>query len=58
MNEISMLEKHIMQAEAKAISADERHAHKATEGLQEDLGLPIGSNHFRCDVNSDVIIKQ
>lgn len=53
-----MLEKHIMQAEAKAISADERHAHKATEGLQEDLGLPIGSNHFRCDVNSDVIIKQ
>ena len=36
-----------MQAEAKALSADERHAHRATEGQQDDLGLPIGSNHFR-----------
>lgn len=42
-----MLEKHIMQAEAKAMSADERHANREAEGQQGDLGLPIGSNHFR-----------
>ena len=47
LSEISMLEKHIMQAEAKAMSADERHTHRVTEGQQQDLGLPQGSNHFR-----------
>lgn len=47
LKEIEMLEKHIMQAEAKAMSADERFDHKATEGHQTDLGLPVGSNHYR-----------
>lgn len=47
LNQIAMLERHIMQAEAKALSADERHGHVATEGLRDELGLPIGSNHFR-----------
>ena len=52
-----MLEKHIMQAEAKAMSADERHAHRATEGLQDDLGLPIGSNHFRSCLDYELLKK-
>ena len=47
LSEISMLEKHIMQAEAKAMSADERNTHRVTEGQQQDLGLPQSSNHFR-----------
>lgn len=47
LSEITMLEKHIMQAEAKAMSADERHTHRVTEGQQDDLGIPQSSNHFR-----------
>ena len=37
-----MLERHIMQAQARAMSADERELNRASSGFQRfpDLGLP------------------
>jgi len=51
LNEISMLEKHIMQAEAKAIGADERYTNRRVEGVETDLGIPNSSNHFRSAIS-------
>ena len=44
MAEAAMLERHIMQAQARAMSADERELNRVSSGLQRfpDLGLPPG----------------
>ena len=49
MAEAAMLERHIMQAQARAMSADERMLNKSasTQKGFPDLGLPPGTvNHF------------
>ena len=42
MGEAAMLERHIMQAQARAMSADERELNRVSSGFQRfpDLGLP------------------
>ncbi len=42
MAETAMLERHIMQAQARAMSADERALNRVSSGVQQfpDLGLP------------------
>ena len=44
MAEAAMLERHIMQAQARAMSADERALNRESSGCQgfTDLGLPPG----------------
>ena len=44
MSETAMLERHIMQAQARAMSADERALSRASTGTDTfpDLGLPPG----------------
>ena len=44
MEEAAMLERHIMQAQARAMSADERDIHRSSRSCKQydDLGLPPG----------------
>lgn len=44
MAEAAMLERHIMQSQARAMSADERELNRVSSGFQRfpDLGLPPG----------------
>ena len=44
MDEAAMLERHIMQAQARAMSADERELNKASQSCDNysTLGLPSG----------------
>lgn len=44
LEEAAMLERHIMQAQARAMSADERQLNKASKSCDnfDDLGLPPG----------------
>ena len=44
MEEAAMLERHIMQAQARAMSADERELNQANQSCDNygDLGLPPG----------------
>ena len=56
-----MLERHIMQAQARAMSADERQLHRSqtmSSGFP-DLGLPPGNNAVTCIYNvcSDLSIN-
>ena len=46
MAEATMLERHIMQAQARAMSADERELNRVSSGFQRfpDLGLPPGKH--------------
>ena len=48
MSEAAMLERHIMQAQARAMSADERALNKSTTNLRgfPDLGLPPGECRY------------
>ena len=45
MEEASMLERHIMQAQARAMSADERQLNRARDSCDQydSLGLPPGN---------------
>ena len=45
MEEAAMLERHIMQAQARAMSADERELNKANQscGNYGELGMPPGN---------------
>lgn len=44
MEEAAMLERHIMQAQARAMSADERELNRVAQSCDnyQDLGLPPG----------------
>ena len=48
MAEAAMLERHIMQARAKAMAEDEKILNRAAEGcdIYHDLGLPPGKDFF------------
>ncbi|XP_070564757.1 deleted in lung and esophageal cancer protein 1-like [Ptychodera flava] len=59
MAEAAMLERHIMQARARAMSADERALNNAAEGcdVYHDLGLPpVDSNYLRV-LDSEMLKK-
>ena len=57
MEEAAMLERHIMQAQARAMSADERELNRANQSCDNygDLGLPPGmSSCESCDNYGDL----
>ncbi|XP_072029825.1 LOW QUALITY PROTEIN: deleted in lung and esophageal cancer protein 1-like [Amphiura filiformis] len=59
MAEALMLERHIMQARARSMAADEKQLNKAAEGcdIYHDLGLPpVGSNFKHC-LDSELLRK-
>ncbi|XP_077978029.1 deleted in lung and esophageal cancer protein 1-like [Glandiceps talaboti] len=59
MAEAAMLERHIMQARARAMTADERDLNRAAEGcnMYHDLGLPpVDSNYKHC-LDSEMLKK-
>ncbi|CAH1233881.1 DLEC1 [Branchiostoma lanceolatum] len=57
MQEVSMLERHIIQARARATSADERALNRVAEGYNtyHDLGLPPVRSHFCYLLDSDLL---
>ncbi|KAK7110848.1 deleted in lung and esophageal cancer protein 1-like isoform X2 [Littorina saxatilis] len=54
MEEAAMLERHIMQAQARAMSADERYIHRAATSCDQfnSLGLPPGRAHFKSCIDT------
>ena len=59
MAEAAMLERHIMQAQARAMSADERELNRVSSGVQRfpDLGLPPARAHFRSCIDAELLRK-
>lgn len=59
LDEAAKLEKHIMQAQARAMSADERELNKNSQSCDNynDLGLPPGRSHFRSCIDTDLLRK-
>ncbi|XP_012940303.1 deleted in lung and esophageal cancer protein 1 [Aplysia californica] len=57
MDEAAMLERHIMQAQARAMSADERELNKASLSCDSysNLGLPPVRAHFRSCIDSQLL---
>ncbi|XP_064614552.1 LOW QUALITY PROTEIN: deleted in lung and esophageal cancer protein 1-like [Liolophura sinensis] len=57
MAECAMLERHIMQAQARAMSTDERELNKTAASCDNyfDLGLPTGRPHFRSCLDTDLL---
>ena len=60
MGEAAMLECHIMQAQARAMSADERELNRVSSGLQRfpDLGLPPSKYICLCKICTTCSNKQ
>ncbi|XP_069130810.1 deleted in lung and esophageal cancer protein 1-like isoform X4 [Argopecten irradians] len=59
LEEAAKLERHIMQAQARAMSADERQLNRVTQSCDNysELGLPPGRSHFRSCIDSDLLKK-
>ncbi|KAK7011463.1 deleted in lung and esophageal cancer protein 1 [Biomphalaria glabrata] len=59
MDEAAMLERHIMQAQARAMSADERALNKASKSCDNfgSLGLPPGRAHFKSCIDTELLRK-
>ncbi|XP_060064823.1 deleted in lung and esophageal cancer protein 1-like [Ylistrum balloti] len=59
LEEAAKLERHIMQAQARAMSADERQLNRVTQSCDNysELGLPPGRSHFRSCIDSDLLRK-
>ncbi|XP_071803084.1 deleted in lung and esophageal cancer protein 1-like [Asterias amurensis] len=59
MAEALMLERHIMQARARSMAADERELNKAAEGcdIYHDLGLPPVDSNLENHLDSDLLRK-
>lgn len=59
MDEAAMLERHIMQAQARAMSADERELNKASQSCDNysHLGLPPVRSHFKSCIDSQLLHK-
>ncbi|XP_021361346.1 deleted in lung and esophageal cancer protein 1-like isoform X1 [Mizuhopecten yessoensis] len=59
LEEASKLERHIMQAQARAMSADERQLNRVTKSCDNysELGLPPGRSYFRSCIDSDLLKK-
>ncbi|KAK3108686.1 hypothetical protein FSP39_013370 [Pinctada imbricata] len=59
LDEAAKLERHIMQAQARAMSADEREINRMAKSCDNygDLGLPPGRSHFRSCIDSDMLSK-
>ncbi|XP_072179053.1 deleted in lung and esophageal cancer protein 1-like [Diadema setosum] len=57
MAEAAMLERHIMQARAKAMANDEKELNKAAEGcdIYHELGLPPVQSHLNKCLDSDLL---
>ncbi|XP_059148965.1 deleted in lung and esophageal cancer protein 1-like [Physella acuta] len=57
MDEAAMLERHIMQAQARAMSADERELNKATASCENyaSLGLPPVRAHFPSCIDTQLL---
>ncbi|XP_076461366.1 deleted in lung and esophageal cancer protein 1-like isoform X2 [Babylonia areolata] len=57
MEEAAMLERHIMQAQARAMSADERDIHRSSKSCSDydKLGLPPGRAHFRSCIDTTLL---
>ncbi|KAK7508441.1 hypothetical protein BaRGS_00000007 [Batillaria attramentaria] len=57
MEEAAMLERHIMQAQARAMSADERALHRSSKACDQydSLGLPPGRAHFRSCIDTQLL---
>nr|XP_006817129.1 PREDICTED: LOW QUALITY PROTEIN: deleted in lung and esophageal cancer protein 1-like [Saccoglossus kowalevskii] len=57
MAEAAMLERHIMQARARAMSADERDLNKAAEGhnIYHNLGLPPVESNYKYCLDSEML---
>ncbi|CAL1533794.1 unnamed protein product [Lymnaea stagnalis] len=57
MDEAAMLERHIMQAQAKSMSADERALNKASASCVEysSLGLPPVRTHFPSCIDTQLL---
>ncbi|XP_052802383.1 deleted in lung and esophageal cancer protein 1-like isoform X2 [Mya arenaria] len=59
MAEAAMLERHIMQAQARAMSADERELNRVADSCDtyHDLGLPPVRSHFQTCLDSQLLEK-
>ncbi|KAK2147788.1 hypothetical protein LSH36_535g01010 [Paralvinella palmiformis] len=59
MAEAAMLETHIMQAQARAMSADERELNRVTNRMASfpDLGLPPSRSYFRSCIDNELLKK-
>ncbi|XP_060555800.1 deleted in lung and esophageal cancer protein 1-like isoform X2 [Ruditapes philippinarum] len=59
MEEAAMLERHIMQAQARAMSADERALNKVAQSCDnyKHLGLPPVQSHFRTCLDTQLLQK-
>ncbi|RUS82778.1 hypothetical protein EGW08_009442, partial [Elysia chlorotica] len=59
MDEAAMLERHIMQAQARAMSADERELNRAAQSCENysTLGLPPVRAHFKSCIDSQLLHK-
>ncbi|KAL4222937.1 Deleted in lung and esophageal cancer protein 1 [Mactra antiquata] len=59
MEEAAMLERHIMQAQARAMSADERELNKVAQSCDNysDLGLPPVRSNFRTCLDTQLLEK-
>ncbi|PVD31091.1 hypothetical protein C0Q70_10369 [Pomacea canaliculata] len=57
METVAMLERHIMQAQARAMSADERDIYQANKkcGHYSDLGLPPQRAHFKSCIDNHLL---
>lgn len=57
MEEAAMLERHIMQAQARAMSADERVLQRVSQSCAQfdTLGLPPGRAHFRSCIDTELL---
>ncbi|KAL8567948.1 hypothetical protein ACOMHN_029123 [Nucella lapillus] len=57
MEEAAMLERHIMQAQARAMSADERAIYQTSRSCHpyDELGLPPGRAHFRSCIDTQLL---
>ncbi|KAK3588190.1 hypothetical protein CHS0354_012251 [Potamilus streckersoni] len=59
LDEAAMLERHIMQAQARAMSADERALNRDAQSCDNyhGLGLPPGLSHFRSCLDANLLRK-
>ncbi|XP_053374594.1 deleted in lung and esophageal cancer protein 1-like isoform X2 [Mercenaria mercenaria] len=59
MEEAAMLERHIMQAQARAMSADERALNRVAQSCDnyQVLGLPPVQSHFRTCLDTQLLQK-
>ncbi|KAK6165505.1 hypothetical protein SNE40_022422 [Patella caerulea] len=57
MDESAMLERHIMQAQARATSADERELNQTLTSCDNysELGLPPGRSNFRSCIDTELL---